>query len=123
MSDHNNVSSFLTGLIVGATAGALAGVLLAPKSGKETRDDILKIANDIADKATDSYSMAKKELEKRIDAVKGIGEKIDQKKYKTLVDQVVKEFKKDKAVTAEVAKKIGEQLSSDWDDVKLALKS
>jgi gas vesicle protein len=32
--------SFLKGTIIGAVAGALAGVLLAPKSGKETQDDI-----------------------------------------------------------------------------------
>lgn len=28
------------GLVLGATAGTLAGILLAPKSGKETRKDI-----------------------------------------------------------------------------------
>jgi gas vesicle protein len=37
---RNNASSTLAGLVIGALAGAGAMLLLAPKSGKETREDI-----------------------------------------------------------------------------------
>ena len=39
------------GAIVGAIAGLAAGVLTAPKSGRETRDDIKKKAEEMKDKA------------------------------------------------------------------------
>ena len=36
---------FGIGIIIGAIAGVLAGFLTAPKSGKETREDLKKKAN------------------------------------------------------------------------------
>ncbi|MFB3886948.1 MAG: YtxH domain-containing protein [Thermodesulfobacteriota bacterium] len=33
-------NNFLTGLLIGSAVGGLAGLLFAPKSGKELRDDI-----------------------------------------------------------------------------------
>ena len=42
MSDRR--SSIPLGLLVGAIAGAVAGILLAPKSGKETREDLKKLS-------------------------------------------------------------------------------
>jgi gas vesicle protein len=52
------------GAVVGAVAGLLAGVLMAPKSGKETRNDIKKRAEDLKQKAVgavdDTKSAAKK---------------------------------------------------------------
>lgn len=37
---------------LGAIAGALAGLFLAPKSGKETREDLKKRAEEVKEKAT-----------------------------------------------------------------------
>jgi gas vesicle protein len=39
-------SHFLTGLLIGGTLGGLAGVLFAPKSGKELRTDIKETGRD-----------------------------------------------------------------------------
>ena len=44
--------SFLKGILVGAIAGAVTGVLLAPKSGVET-EDLKKLAVDFGDKANE----------------------------------------------------------------------
>ena len=33
-------NKFFLGMILGAAAGVVAGVFLAPKSGKETREDL-----------------------------------------------------------------------------------
>jgi gas vesicle protein len=110
--------SFVKGLFLGAIAGAAAGVLLAPKSGKETRGDLKKLAEEYQDKAQQLYSTTSKMLEKKLDNIKKAGQKIDESRYMDLVNEVVDEVKKDGTVTSEVAKKIGTQLKSDWNMVK-----
>ena len=42
MDNHNENSHFLKGSLMGAILGGAAGLLLAPKSGKELREDISK---------------------------------------------------------------------------------
>jgi gas vesicle protein len=115
---QNSTESFFKGLVLGTIAGAVAGILLAPKSGQETREDIKKLAVDLKDKAEDTYERARKEVEKKIAQVKKAGEKLDEGKYKALVSEVVEEFKQDAEVTSSVAKRLGEQLKSDWGMVK-----
>ena len=51
MSDNDNGSSGLGWFLAGLGLGALAGVLYAPKSGKETRDDLLQASLDAKEKA------------------------------------------------------------------------
>ena len=118
---HNNTESFFKGLIFGALGGAIAGILLAPKSGEETREDIKKLAGDIKDKAVDTYEKARAEVEKKIEQVKKAGEKIDEEKYKKIVAEVVDEFKRDAQVSSSSAKQLGEQLRSDWAMIKKSL--
>ena len=113
--------SFFKGLMFGAVAGAVAGVLLAPKSGEETRADLKKAADEFAVKAKDAYTEAKKVLDKKIVALKKAGKKIDEGKYKKLVDNVVSEFKNDSEVTSDAAKQLSAQLKKDWAIVKDAL--
>lgn len=45
---------FALGALFGAAVGVIAGVLTAPKSGKETRADLKKKANEVADKAVNT---------------------------------------------------------------------
>ena len=49
--DKNVAMNFLAGLGLGALLGAAAALLLAPKSGTETRQDIAGAAEDLRDKA------------------------------------------------------------------------
>lgn len=63
------------GAAVGATVGAAAGVLLAPKSGKETREDIAKATRELPGKA-------KEIIEKAKDKVEEVKEKYQEKKTK-----------------------------------------
>lgn len=51
----STVKKFAIGAVVAAAAGYVAGILTAPKSGKETRKDI-------KDTAKATYTMAEKEL-------------------------------------------------------------
>lgn len=53
---------FGIGIIIGAIAGVLAGFLTAPKSGKETREDIKKKASEVKGSAERRLKDAYKEL-------------------------------------------------------------
>src|SRR3954468_7201021 len=53
--DSSTIKKFALGAIIAAAAGYLAGILTAPKSGKETREDIKTTA-----KAT--YAAAERQL-------------------------------------------------------------
>lgn len=52
MSDE---SKFFIGLILGAAAGAVAGILTAPSSGRETREKIANKAGDLKSELEDRY--------------------------------------------------------------------
>jgi gas vesicle protein len=50
--------NFFKGLLIGGALGALAGILFAPKSGKELRSDIKKKGNKIIKDGQESYADA-----------------------------------------------------------------
>jgi len=54
-SDHKAVKRFAIGTVVAAAAGYVAGILTAPKSGKDTRKDIKETVQR-------TYTMAEKQL-------------------------------------------------------------
>lgn len=55
---------FALGAIIGAAAGVVAGILTAPKSGKETRADIKAKAEELKQDADKALKHAKKSGEK-----------------------------------------------------------
>lgn len=48
--DRSVLISVLAGIGIGVLVGAVAGLLLAPKSGQETRDELGKSLNDLNEK-------------------------------------------------------------------------
>jgi gas vesicle protein len=48
----------MQGLFIGALAGVVVGILCAPKSGKETREDLSLKANEFAAQLKDEYGAA-----------------------------------------------------------------
>ena len=58
-----SVGKFLVGFIVGGAVGAIAGLLLAPQSGEETREMIAKTSSDLYDKTEDSLNEIKEKAE------------------------------------------------------------
>ena len=115
---ETNTKSFVKGAAVGALVGSVAALLLAPKSGKETREDIKKLALDLGDKAEAIYLKVKKLLVKKIENIKRAGESIDETKYKDLVGEVVQNLKENKEIADKSATKLGQLLRSDWERVK-----
>ncbi len=58
------------GVLIGAAAGVVTGILTAPKSGKETRADIKAKASDVKAKATAKAKDVKKKASDVTDDVK-----------------------------------------------------
>jgi gas vesicle protein len=64
----NRTTDFLTGLLIGGLIGAALGVLYAPKSGKETREDIGRKSEEWMAKAKEEYDAAVERSKKIYDA-------------------------------------------------------
>ncbi len=60
-----SAAKFFAGFIVGGAIGAIAGILLAPKSGEETRALIADSAKDVARRADETV----KEIQSKADDV------------------------------------------------------
>jgi gas vesicle protein len=58
MEEQGTKINFLKGLLIGGALGALAGILFAPKSGKELRSDIKKKGNEIIKDGKEIYADA-----------------------------------------------------------------
>lgn len=54
----SNGHEFLAGVLVGAAIGAAVGVLLAPKSGAETREQVAASADRLRRQAGETYDKA-----------------------------------------------------------------
>lgn len=129
--------------LLGAVAGAVGGLLLAPESGRKTREKISKLANEIykqirvgvvetehkvkeiygttAKTAKESYQSIEKAVAEKVASVKEAGEAIDKEKYITIVEKVVAEYKDDFKATKNGAEKMMDLLKKDWERVKKAL--
>ena len=63
--------STVAALVGGACIGAAAGVLLAPKSGKETREDLMRLLNDFSKKVKElNAADIKKYVDKSMKKIK-----------------------------------------------------
>ena len=64
------------GAVFGAIAGFVTGVLVAPKSGKETRADLKRTATDTKGTVIENANKAKGAAEKKAQEVKNWGEEV-----------------------------------------------
>jgi gas vesicle protein len=69
-------SGLLKGLFIGGFIGVVLGILYAPKSGKETREDIVRITEDLLSKGKEEYEKAversKEAYEEAVKRLKGL---------------------------------------------------
>ncbi len=63
-------SNFLKGLIIGGLIGAVAALLLAPKSGKETRADICSRTEELLKLAREEYDKGLEKTSEVFETVK-----------------------------------------------------
>jgi gas vesicle protein len=74
-SDSNNVGTAITFLLIGLGAGALAGLLLAPKTGKQMRRDLQRGLEDAKDTLGDWADEAKDRVRDASDRVRDVASK------------------------------------------------
>jgi gas vesicle protein len=74
MSEKSN--DLLKGLFIGGFIGVVLGILYAPKSGKETREDIARTTEDLLSKGKEEYEKAvvrsKSAYEETVKRLKGL---------------------------------------------------
>ncbi len=66
----SHASEIMITLTLGLAVGFLAGILLAPKSGKETRKDLIEKGEEFAEKAKEGFEATRVKFAE----VKGMGE-------------------------------------------------
>jgi len=67
---------FALGAVFGAVAGFVSGILLAPKSGKETREDLKKATEDTKESVVEKAEQARAVAEKKAKEAKVWGEEV-----------------------------------------------
>ena len=134
---------FILGGLLGALAGAIGGLLLAPKSGRETREDIVRLANELSKRvksstselnarvrevfgntnkaAVEKYKHIRTAVMDKAASVRSAGQAIDKDKYAMIVDDIIAEYKTDFEKTKNGATKMAELLKKDWLKIKKAL--
>ena len=75
----DNGYKILAGFLVGALGGLLTGIMVAPESGKKTREKLLEEANHLKDdllaRAEEQFEVTKKRLTEKIDELSEAGKK------------------------------------------------
>ena len=71
-----SADKFFAGFIMGGALGALAGILLAPSSGDETRKIISEKTSDVKDIAEESIQNIKSKTEVMIDDIQKKGDEL-----------------------------------------------
>jgi gas vesicle protein len=83
------IGRFLTGFILGSAVGGVLGILLAPRSGEETRELILDKSEEVYKSTEDSLKEIHKKANHVIDDI--------QKKGDDLLGQIKELIKKEQA--------------------------
>ncbi|PYG88833.1 gas vesicle protein [Ruminiclostridium sufflavum DSM 19573] len=65
-SKKQTAKNVAIGAGIGTAVGVTAGVLLAPKSGKETREDISKTTKQTLENVKDGLNVAKEKIEEMV---------------------------------------------------------
>lgn len=70
MSSSDGGSEFFKGLLFGGAVGAIFALLYAPKPGKEVREDLKKLSNDLREDALTTLEETQKRTEKVLEETK-----------------------------------------------------
>jgi gas vesicle protein len=90
------------GLLAGLAIGGILGVLLAPKSGKQVRQDLRK-----------AYKATSQDIAKRISDI----EDISKSKYDQIVEAVISEYEKLDPITQEQIESLKSILKNKWSEI------
>jgi len=82
-----STSRFLAGFIVGGAIGAIAGILLAPKSGEETRKILADTAQDMVKRADETAKQIQTKADDVVSDLQKKGDEIKEKLQDLLAKQ------------------------------------
>ncbi len=74
MSESNG--NFCKGLFIGGLIGAVIGILYAPKSGRETREELTRKADEVISRTKEEYEKNKEDYEAVFKHIKDVGSSI-----------------------------------------------
>lgn len=66
-SEYRDALNFIVGMTLGALVGTTAALLLAPQSGKRTRRQLARKAEELGDTATEAFDEAREETRRLAD--------------------------------------------------------
>ncbi len=70
MENHNNTGKLIGAILLGAAIGGIAGVLLAPRKGSETRKNISGQTEDLVDSMKEKFAEFLEGINKEAEIVK-----------------------------------------------------
>lgn len=105
--------SFVRGAFIGTALGAVAGMLFAPKTGKETRKNVQKTGENLQKEATKQVNQLTKKVQRRVDTaqqrtrskVAETATKV-QNKVEPAIDEAAKQAKRSTRKTARTARSV-----------------
>ena len=80
MSDKDSGSQFMMGFMLGGVIGTIAGILLAPKPGSETRADLFDYGEVVRERAEEMAARVKDEVGPTVENVRN--------KVVTVIEQI-----------------------------------
>jgi len=133
----NKTKTFGLGIILGAVLGGIGALFLNPKTGKENREAVAKklkelkaliekgkydekvreIFGEVTAQTKKMYLSVREELTTRLADLHERISEIDKDKYLDLVDNVMKEVKKESKYSEKVIGKLKDNLVEDWKKV------
>lgn len=117
--ERREARNIAAGTIVGTLIGATIGVLFAPKSGKETREDLRAKANEGMDKAEQAMDNAVAEIKEKSDEVS----QNFKEKYNEYADRNMIDISGGADLQVETPnKEVEAKLSTDQDENKVEVK-
>lgn len=99
---------FIRGAAIGALFASAAALLLAPKSGKKTREDITRMSKDLSER-----------LGKELDSA----EMLSRERYDDIVKKTVSEYSRGKKLTTGLVNDLSSVLGTYFEEVKKEIHS
>ncbi len=76
MANGENGSSFISGFLIGGIVGAVVGIMLAPKSGSETRSDLIEQSEALRTRAEELAARVRERVGPTVDSVRERAEQV-----------------------------------------------
>ncbi|NTU46444.1 hypothetical protein HGA88_02360 [Candidatus Roizmanbacteria bacterium] len=136
-------SKFGIGLLIGATAGALAALFLTPQSGKENKELVKKkyeeflkmleehevekktkvIFGDVTEEGTKLYEAARVRLSEKMKEVQKVSKDMDREEFVQLVGDTLAQVTEEAKASLPKIKQLQDYFVDQWEELKKTKKT